>query len=102
MNRASILSAASDAVTRDRANTYGPAEDSFALIAGHWTWWLQDKLQPGAVVEPYDVAQMMVGLKQARIKANPGHADSWVDGCGYLACGGEIAIEAAAQLIGDA
>ena len=26
-----------------------------------------------------------------RDKANPGHADSWIDGAGYLACGGEIA-----------
>jgi hypothetical protein len=34
---------------------------------------------------------MMTLLKLARIKANPDNMDSWIDGCGYLACGGEIA-----------
>jgi hypothetical protein len=34
---------------------------------------------------------MMTLLKLARAKANPAHADNWIDGCGYLACGGEIA-----------
>jgi hypothetical protein len=30
-------------------------------------------------------------LKVARIKSNPEHPDNWVDGAGYMACGGEIA-----------
>jgi hypothetical protein len=32
----------------------------------------------------------MTLLKVARISSNPKHVDNWVDGCGYLACGGEI------------
>ena len=39
----------------------------------------------------FDVAIMMAMLKIARISENMQHMDSWVDGCGYLACGGEIA-----------
>jgi hypothetical protein len=32
----------------------------------------------------------MTLLKIARIASNPQHADNWVDGCGYMACGGEV------------
>lgn len=91
MNRADILNTARDCVTRDRAATHGAAEDNFAWIAGHWNWWLQDKLEPGASITPYDVAQMMVGFKQARAKGNPAHGDNFTDGCGYFALAGEIA-----------
>ena len=92
--RAGILEEAARIVTRDRAATHGNAEDSFAWIAGHWNWWLQDKLEPGASITPYDVAQMMVGFKQARAKGNPAHGDNFTDGCGYFALAGEIALRA--------
>lgn len=95
MNRAAILDTAKGYVTRDRAATHGDAEDSFAWIAGHWNWWLQDKLEPGASITPYDVAQMMVGFKQARAKGNPAHMDSHVDAAGYVAIAGEIAAKQA-------
>lgn len=94
MNRADILNAARDCVTLDRAATHGDAEDNFAWIAGHWNWWLQDKLEPGASITPYDVAQMMVGFKQARAKGNPAHMDSHCDAVGYAALAGEIALRA--------
>jgi len=95
MTRALILDTARDCITRDRAATHGEAEDNFAWIAGHWNWWLQDKLEPGASITPYDVAQMMVGFKQARAKGNPAHGDNFTDGCGYFALAGEIAQRAA-------
>lgn len=88
--RAGILDEAARIVTVDRAATHGEAEENFAWIAGHWNWWLQDKLMPGAALTPYDVAQMMVGFKQARAKGNPAHGDNPVDGCGYFAIAGEI------------
>ena len=90
MNRADILNTARDCVTRDRAATHGDAEDNFAWIAGHWNWWLQDKLEPGASITPYDVAQMMVGFKQARAKGNPAFHDNAIDAVGYSALAGEI------------
>lgn len=40
---------------------------------------------------------MMALLKIARIIYNPEHMDSWVDGCGYLACGAEIAARRASK-----
>ena len=90
MRRAEILDTAKQYVTKDRAATHGNAEANFMMIAGHWTWWLQDKLKPGAKITEYDVANMMVGFKQARMKSNPSHLDSAQDLCGYGAIAGEI------------
>lgn len=85
MNRAEILAAATDCVTRDRNSTYGEPENGFALIAAYWSAHLDHP------VTAADVAVLMTLLKLARIKANPACVDSWVDGAGYLACGGELA-----------
>ncbi len=85
MNRSDILSTAAQAVTVDRDATHGGAERSFETIAAYWSEHL------GHRVLPHDVAVMMTLLKLARIKNNPTHMDSWCDGAGYLACGGEIA-----------
>lgn len=92
--RAGILEEAARIVTQDRNVTHGEPEETFALIAAHWTWWLQGKLTPGAVVTDYDVAQMMVGFKQARAKANPQHPDNHIDEVGYAAIAGELAANA--------
>ena len=89
MLRSEILDTAKEYVTKDRAATHGDAESNFGLIACYWSAHLD------AHVGPADVAVMMTLMKLARIKANPMHVDSWVDGCGYLACGGEIATEQA-------
>ena len=86
MNRSEILDTAKDYVTKDRADTHGDAESNFSLIAAYWTAHLD------AYVGPEDVAIMMTLLKLARAKSNPAHPDNWIDGCGYLACGGEIAV----------
>lgn len=88
MLRADILEEAKRIVTRDRADAYGSAERNFALIAAYWSDHLDHP------VTAADVAVMMTQLKLARLKANPGHRDSWVDVAGYAACGGEIAAEA--------
>jgi hypothetical protein len=98
MNRADILDSAKRIITRDRAATHGAAENSFAQIAGHWTWWLSEKLAPGQTITALDVAEMMVGFKQARVKGNPGHMDNHLDLVGYGAIGGELAGGEAEQL----
>jgi len=87
MSRSDILAEAERCITVDRANIYGPAENSFGLIAAYWSSHLDHP------VSATDVAVMMALFKLARIKGNPGHADSWVDGIGYLAIGGELATE---------
>lgn len=83
--RAEILDTARDAVTRDRAATHGPAERTFTAIAELWSVYLD------MPVNDADVANLMILLKVARARGNPGHADNWVDIAGYAACGGELA-----------
>lgn len=87
MNRAEILDTAKGYVTQDRAATHGDAERNFETIAALWSAYAEHPFTAT------DVAVMMTLLKCARIKANPAHLDSWIDGAGYLACGGEIATE---------
>jgi len=88
MNRRETLEAAAACVLHDRNDTYGPPEDGFTLIAALWRAYLR---QVGTEIRPPDVAAMMVLLKAARLAANSGHADSWVDLAGYAACGAELA-----------
>lgn len=85
MNRSQILDTAKEYVTKDRAATHGNAESNFGLIAAYWSAHLNKN------IKPHDVAVMMTLMKLARAKSNPKHTDNWIDGCGYLACGGEIA-----------
>lgn len=91
VRRAEILDTAKTYVTKDRAATHGEAEDNFKRIAALWNAYLE----PEAPISATDVAVMMTLLKVARIQSNEGNADNWIDGAGYLACGGEIATERA-------
>lgn len=84
MERAAILDTAKDYVTRDRAAQHGDMERNFELIARYW------ELHLGYPVTAADVAIMMSLLKIARLRSAPGNPDNWIDGCGYLACGGEL------------
>jgi hypothetical protein len=90
MKRAEILDTAKQYVTEDRDATHGDAEDNFNLIASYWSNHLD------CDIRAEDVAIMMTLLKLARLKSNLGNIDNWIDGAGYLACGGEIATGAAA------
>ena len=87
MNRSDILDTAKEIITKDRAATHGDAERNFGLIAAYWSAHLNKN------ISPHDVAVMMTLLKLARAKSNPKHIDNWIDGCGYLALGGEAAME---------
>ena len=57
----------------------------FSTIATYWSEHLSYQ------ITAVDVAAMMALLKVARLKSNVGNEDNWVDACGYLACGGELA-----------
>ena len=87
MTRKSILEAASACVLGQRETRYGKPEDNFQNIANLWNAYLDEKRFTSD-----DVAVMMILLKIARLKGSNdiGNLDSWVDICGYAACGGEI------------
>ena len=90
MTRKEILAAAEKCVCGDREQDYGIPENSFRLIAEFWHTYLSAKCVAAGVhvqLEPEDVAL----LKIARASVNPEHIDSWIDGAGYMACGGELA-----------
>ena len=92
MTRKEILAAAEKCVCGDREQDYGIPENSFRLIAEFWHTYLSAKcVAAGVQLEPEDVAAMMALLKIARASVTPEHIDSWIDGAGYLACGGELA-----------
>lgn len=85
MTRKECLEQAMGCVLRDRNNEYGGPEDSFGVIANFWSVYV------GKKIYPHDVAMMMSLLKIARIKANKGYADGYIDLAGYAACGAECA-----------
>lgn len=85
--RRRVLSEAEKCVCGQREQDYGTPEDSFQKIGAFWTAYLNHAVK----IDAEDVAAMMALLKIARISENPQHMDSWVDGCGYFSCGGEIA-----------
>ena len=87
MNRAEILDTAKQYVTKDRNATHGNPENTFGLIAAYWSAHLNTDISAA------DVCVMMTLLKLARLKSNQENDDNWIDGAGYLACGGEIATE---------
>lgn len=83
MTRSEILKEAEKCVCGQRQEDYGSPEDNFSRIAKLWTAYMDHEYTAK------DVAMMMALLKVARIKAGT-KADSYVDGCGYIACAGEI------------
>ena len=83
-SRGYILDTAKEYVTKDRAADHGDMENNFNMIADYWSLHLEQH------IDAHDVAVMMTLLKVARIKSNPKHMDNFIDGAGYLACGGEL------------
>lgn len=92
--RENCLDTAKRIVCNDREDQYGSPEDNFLKIAHLWTEYLRDsKLIPNEssiYIKPRDVAIMMTLMKIARIEGNNFKGDSYIDACGYLACGYEI------------
>lgn len=99
MKREEILEAAKRCVSGDRVQNYGRPENNFKRIATLWSAYLYgDAMQDypdTPMLTAKDVAAMMALMKIARIASGHAKEDNWVDGCGYLACGGELETEAA-------
>lgn len=88
--RQTILDEAAKCVTVDRNTQYGEPEDSFRMIAELWGPYIRQKCGADVHICAEDVAAMMALFKIARIATGQKKADNWIDGCGYLACGGEL------------
>ena len=84
MTKSEILDKAKSIVNGERQKMYGVPEKNMEFIAALWSVYL------GHEITNADVALMMTLFKIARCKTGVGTEDSFIDGCGYLAIGGEI------------
>jgi hypothetical protein len=81
-----ILNAAKQLISGEREATYGSAVDDFTRTGKMWA-----AILGVGEVSAEQVALCMAAVKIGRLCNTPNHADSWVDACGYLALGGDIA-----------
>lgn len=88
-SRTRLLNEAAAIVTKDRNSAYGNPEDNFRNIAELWSTYLTASNKSRTVVTPFDVSQLMILMKVARLSTNPTHRDSLVDAAGYAACGAD-------------
>lgn len=84
--RQRLLQEAMHITSHDRNSSYGNPEDNFRHIAEFWSTYLTTAKKQRIVITPFEVAQMMVLMKTARLATNPTHRDSLVDQAGYSAC----------------
>ena len=66
------------AIVAERAAHYGDPRPNHERIAALWSAYL------GRTVTAHDVAVCMILVKVSRIKADPLHADNYLDICGYV------------------
>lgn len=77
----------------DRNATHGEPEDNFKTIVRYWNTYL-DSINFAAkdsLLDPEDVAILMILMKVSRLSTSPKRVDHWIDIAGYAACGGGIA-----------
>ena len=87
--RAKTLRTAETLINGDRAKAYGDPSENFGRIAGLLNAQFKHKLVSDFTAG--DVALILTHLKLSRLANTPDHADSFIDACGYLALGAEIA-----------
>jgi hypothetical protein len=79
-----ILNEAQDLIA-DRGKDYGLAALNHLRISKLWSAYLERN------IEPHEVAICMALVKVSRLQETPNHADSYKDGCAYIALAGQIA-----------
>lgn len=104
-----ILDTAKKVIMTERGSTHGDAENSFAMIGALWSAYLnhvhlrQTGNYPNIVITGFDVAQMMVQLKQSRaVYGEQFNLDHYVDGAGYQALAGMLASSGVAAQVDEA
>lgn len=95
--RRKLLEEAADLIDGDRNVQYGDPNADFKRIAQIWNAYLAGVIEKKwdedmdsimySLLDPQDIAAMMVGLKLSRISWSPENEDSWKDIAGYSGCG---------------
>jgi hypothetical protein len=108
--RGLLLAEADRLVNGDRNASYGDPNQDFARTADFWNTYMAgvaerklahatDEQRADALaliyqlLDPHDVAWMMVLLKASRSTVSPTKFDHYVDAAGYAACGADCATE---------
>lgn len=113
-NRSDILEEAADIVDGDRNVDYGDPIQDFSRTGKYWGIHLSSLFSRRLslmgfrdgetisthtvlgmledIIEPHDVAIMMMQLKHSRLAWSPEKRDHWVDAAGYAACGWDCAV----------
>lgn len=92
-NRRDILEEAADLVEGDRNAQYGDPNQDFLRTATMWSVYIHGVMErkgpgyPPELLDPWDVAWMMILLKASRSTVSPGKRDHYADAAGYAACG---------------
>lgn len=87
-----LLSRAASSVLGQRERQHGDRQASFRGIAAMWNAYLDNRKQPDAPIAAYDVAWMMVLLKQQRAAWGDGMMqDHYLDAAAYAAIAWELA-----------
>lgn len=92
MKAAEIAGKAANLVSGDRAQTHGNMHVHFNSVALLWNAYLMSRRDTAAPLRASDVPKMMALLKLARTESGNENADDFIDGAGYLACAGEVAL----------
>lgn len=87
-----IATRAASLVGGDRERDHGKKADNFNRIAKMWQTYLDIRRHPSAPLDAVDVGHMMSIMKVARTQSGALNVDDYVDGAGYMACAGEVAI----------
>ena len=92
--RLKILLEAADVTCGDRDVDYGEPLDNHQFIIDMWNPYLKHaaRVRGNHTLLPVDAAILMVLVKVARSVVSPTKEDTWVDGAGYFAIAGEIAL----------
>jgi hypothetical protein len=96
-NASAMLTTAATLVSGDRDRTHGSKETNFQNIADLWNAYLGIRSDPASPLNATDIGLMMGLLKIARTQHGAHNADDFIDGCGYIACAGEISAKAASR-----
>lgn len=87
-----IATKAAALIGGDRKDAYGDAEEGLARVAAIWNGIMTAAGKaPARPLDPFDVAQLMAGLKMARGYTGPYRADNGVDQVGWSAIAAEVA-----------
>lgn len=92
--RSVILQEAATVINGDRDVDYGDPIDDFSVTAKMWEAYLRRIMETRnldvVMIDPHDVAVLMMLVKVSRLTQSPEKRDHWLDIAGYAGCGWEV------------